>query len=64
MGDFEAGKIEIENTKKAISDFANVSTSGNRKKETFLEDKIVQNKHVPTAWDNGKTIRNDNSSCY
>ena len=62
MGDFEAGKIE--NTKKAVSDFANVSTSGNRKKETFLEDKIVQNNRVPTAWNNDKTISNDNSSCY
>ena len=62
MGDFEAGKIE--NTKKYISDFANVSTSGNRKKEAFLEDKIVQNNRVPTAWNNDKTIRNDNSSCY
>jgi len=57
--------LERENTKKVISYFATICSSGKRKEgEASLEDKIVQTNPVLEAWGNAKTVRNDNSSRF
>ena len=62
-GESGAGKTEI--TKKVISYFATICSSGKRKEgEASLEDKIVQTNPVLEAWGNAKTVRNDNSSRF
>ena len=59
----ESGAGKTENTKKVISYFATICSSGKRKEgEASLEDKIVQTNPVLEAWGNAKTVRNDNSS--
>merc|ERR1712117_369509 len=61
----ESGAGKTENTKKVISYFATVCSSGKRKEgEASLEDKIVQTNPVLEAWGNAKTVRNDNSSRF
>merc|ERR1740121_1680168 len=61
----ESGAGKTENTKKVISYFATICSSGKRKEgEASLEDKIVQTNPVLEAWGNAKTIRNDNSSRF
>merc|ERR550539_689712 len=61
----ESGAGKTENTKKAISYFATICSSGKRKEgEASLEDKIVQTNPVLEAWGNAKTVRNDNSSRF
>merc|ERR1719187_2285366 len=61
----ESGAGKTENTKKVISYFATISSSGKRKEgEASLEDKIVQTNPVLEAWGNAKTVRNDNSSRF
>ena len=61
----ESGAGKTENTKKVISYFATICSSGKRKEgEASLEDKIVQTNPVLEAWGNAKTVRNDNSSRY
>merc|ERR1719167_407810 len=58
-------ELETENTKKVISYFATICSSGKRKEgEASLEDKIVQTNPVLEAWGNAKTVRNDNSSRF
>ena len=59
----ESGAGKTENTKKVISYFATICSSGKRKEgEASLEDKIVQTNPVLEAFGNAKTVRNDNSS--
>merc|ERR1712079_270905 len=61
----ESGAGKTENTKKVISYFATICSSGKRKEgEASLEDKIVQTNPVLEAWSNAKTVRNDNSSRF
>merc|ERR1719370_2101304 len=61
----ESGAGKTENTKKVISYFATICSSGKRKAgEASLEDKIVQTNPVLEAWGNAKTVRNDNSSRF
>merc|ERR1719464_534541 len=61
----ESGAGKTENTKKVISYFATVCSSGKRKEgEASLEDKIVATNPVLEAWGNAKTVRNDNSSRF
>merc|ERR1712212_429558 len=61
----ESGAGKTENTKKVISYFATICSSGKRKEgEASLEDKIVQTNPVLEAWGNAKTGRNDNSSRF
>merc|ERR1711899_472349 len=61
----ESGAGKTENTKKVISYFATICSSGKRKEgEASLEDKIVQTIPVLEAWGNAKTVRNDNSSRF
>merc|ERR1719278_555771 len=61
----ESGAGKTENTKKVISSFATICSSGKRKEgEASLEDKIVQTNPVLEAWGNAKTVRNDNSSRF
>merc|ERR1740136_104667 len=61
----ESGAGKTENTKKVISYFATICSSGKRKEgEAGLEDKIVQTNPVLEAWGNAKTVRNDNSSRF
>merc|ERR1719173_135920 len=61
----ESGAGKTENTKKVISYFATICSSGKRKEgEASLEDKIVQTNPVLEAWGNTKTVRNDNSSRF
>merc|ERR1712147_265101 len=61
----ESGAGKTENTKKVISYFATICSSGKRKEgEASLEDKIVQTNPVLEAWGNAKTSRNDNSSRF
>ena len=61
----ESGAGKTENTKKVISYFATICSSGKRKEgEASLEDKIVQTNPVLEAWGNAKTVRNDNSSRF
>merc|ERR1712156_681630 len=62
-GESGAGKTEI--TKKVISYFATICSSGKRKEgEASLEEKIVATNPVLEAWGNAKTVRNDNSSRF
>ena len=57
----ESGAGKTENTKKVISYFATICSSGKRKEgEASLEDKIVQTNPVPEAWGNA----NNNSSRF
>merc|ERR1712102_96409 len=61
----ESGAGKTENTKKVISYFATICSSGKRKEgEASLEDKIVQTNPVLEAWGNAKTVRNDTSSRF
>merc|ERR1719510_568385 len=61
----ESGAGKTENTKKVISYFATVCSSGKRKEgEASLEEKIVATNPVLEAWGNAKTVRNDNSSRF
>merc|ERR1711863_104922 len=61
----ESGTGKTENTKKVISYFATICSSGKRKEgEASLEEKIVQTNPVLEAWGNAKTVRNDNSSRF
>merc|ERR1719209_1661145 len=61
----ESGAGKTENTKKVISYFATICSSGKRKEgEASLEDKIIQTNPVLEAWGNAKTVRNDNSSRF
>merc|ERR1719347_15148 len=61
----ESGAGKTENTKKVISYFATICSSGKRKEgEASLEDKIVNTNPVLEAWGNAKTVRNDNSSRF
>ena len=61
----ESGAGKTENTKKVISYFASVGSSGKKKDgQASLEDKIVQTNPVLEAWGNAKTVRNDNSSRF
>merc|ERR1711892_1212689 len=61
----ESGAGKNENTKKVISYFATICSSGKRKEgEASLEDKIVNTNPVLKAWGNAKTVRNDNSSRF
>merc|ERR1711962_1032062 len=61
----ESGAGKTENTKKVISYFATICSSGKRKEgEASLEDKIVQTNPVLEAWGNAKNVRNDNSSRF
>jgi len=61
----ESGAGKTENTKKVISYFATICSSGKRKEgEASLEDKIVQTNPPLEAWGNAKTVRNDNSSRF
>merc|ERR1712142_1163562 len=61
----ESGAGKTENTKKVISYFATICSSGKRKEgEASLEDKIVSTNPVLEAFGNAKTTRNDNSSRF
>merc|ERR1719189_1092873 len=61
----ESGAGKTENTKKVISYFATICSSGKRKEgEASLEEKIVATNPVLEAWGNAKTVRNDNSSRF
>merc|ERR1712165_672039 len=61
----ESGAGKTENTKKVISYFATVCSSGKKKEgEPGLEEKIVATNPVLEAWGNAKTVRNDNSSRF
>jgi len=61
----ESGAGKTENTKKVISYFATICSSGKKKEgEVSLEDKIVATNPVLEAWGNAKTVRNDNSSRF
>merc|ERR1711990_93964 len=61
----ESGAGKTENTKKVISYYATICSSGKRAEgEASLEDKIVQTNPVLEAWGNAKTVRNDNSSRF
>merc|ERR1712223_2212645 len=61
----ESGAGKTENTKKVISYFATICSSGKRKEgEASLEDKIVATNPVLEAWGSAKTVRNDNSSRF
>merc|ERR1719355_323034 len=61
----ESGAGKTENTKKVISYFATICSSGKRREgEASLEDKIVGTNPVMEAWGNAKTVRNDNSSRF
>merc|ERR1719278_1558513 len=61
----ESGAGKTENTKKVISYFATICSSGKRKEgEASLEDKIVQTNPVLEAWGNAKTVRNDNTARF
>merc|ERR1711937_575115 len=61
----ESGAGKTENTKKVISYFATICSSGKKEEgEASLEDKIVQTNPVLEAWGNAKTVRNDNSSRF
>merc|ERR1712180_444122 len=61
----ESGAGKTENTKKVISYYATICSSGKKKEgEASLEDKIVQTNPVLEAWGNAKTVRNDNSSRF
>merc|ERR1712117_936845 len=59
----ESGAGKTENTKKVISYFATVCSSGKRKEgEASLEDKIVQTNPVLEAWGNAKTVSSATNS--
>merc|ERR1719391_1673146 len=59
----ESGAGKTENTKKVISYYATICSSGKRAEgEVSLEDKLVQTNPVLETWGNAKTVRNDNSS--
>merc|ERR1719402_634409 len=61
----ESGAGKTENTKKVISYFATICSSGKRKEgEASLEDKTVQTNPVLEAWGNAKTVRSGNSSRF
>merc|ERR1712079_107053 len=61
----ESGAGKTENTKKVVSYFATICSSGKRKEgEASLEEKIVATNPVLEAWGNAKTVRNDNSSRF
>ena len=61
----ESGAGKTENTKKVISYYATICSSGKRKEgEKSLEDKIVSTNPVLEAWGNAKTVRNNNSSRF
>merc|ERR1711953_1612252 len=61
----ESGAGKTENTKKVISYFATICSSGKREEgEASLEEKIVATNPVLEAWGNAKTVRNDNSSRF
>merc|ERR1712020_484320 len=61
----ESGAGKTENTKKVISYFATICSSGKRKEgEASLEDKIVATNPVLESYGNAKTARNDNSSRF
>merc|ERR1711892_840080 len=61
----ESGAGKTENTKKVISYFATICSSGKRKEgEASLEDKIVNTNPVLEAWGNAKAVRTDNSSRF
>ena len=58
----ESGAGKTENTKKVISYFATICSSGKRKEgEASLEDKIVQTNPVLEAWGNAKTVLESSS---
>merc|ERR1712142_1021097 len=61
----ESGAGKTENTKKVISYFATICSSGKKKEgEASLEDKIVATNPVLEAYGNAKTVRNNNSSRF
>merc|ERR1719361_1635458 len=61
----ESGAGKTENTKKVISYFATICSSGKRKEgEPGLEDQVVQTNPILEAFGNAKTVRNDNSSRF
>ncbi len=62
----ESGAGKTENTKKVITYFAFVGSSGKKddKKKASLEDQVVQTNPVMEAYGNAKTVRNDNSSRF
>ncbi len=69
----ESGAGKTENTKKVITYFAFVGSSGPKKgaaggddakKKASLEDQVVQTNPVMEAYGNAKTVRNDNSSRF
>merc|ERR1711892_890301 len=61
----ESGAGKTENTKKVISYFATICSSGKRKEgEASLEDKIVQTNPVLEAWGNAKAVRTESSSRF
>ena len=66
----ESGAGKTENTKKVITYFAFVGSTGGSskakdgKKKASLEDQVVQTNPVMEAYGNAKTVRNDNSSRF
>merc|ERR1719325_76665 len=69
----ESGAGKTENTKKVITYFAILGTSGDQKKKkdepegekkANLEDRIVNTNPILESYGNAKTIRNDNSSRF
>eukprot|EP00094_Tigriopus_californicus_P010960 TCALIF_10574-PA protein Name:"Similar to Mhc Myosin heavy chain, muscle (Drosophila melanogaster)" AED:0.06 eAED:0.07 QI:131/0.8/0.63/1/0.8/0.72/11/394/1898 len=66
----ESGAGKTENTKKVITYFAFVGSTGTAKadksgkKKASLEDQVVQTNPVMEAYGNAKTVRNDNSSRF
>ena len=61
----ESGAGKTENTKKVITYFAFVGSTGAKGgKKVSLEDQVVQTNPVMEAFGNAKTIRNDNSSRF
>jgi len=62
----ESGAGKTENTKKVITYFAFVGSTGKKgdSKKASLEDQVVQTNPVMEAFGNAKTVRNDNSSRF
>ncbi|XP_069950100.1 myosin heavy chain, muscle-like [Cherax quadricarinatus] len=63
----ESGAGKTENTKMALSYFANIGANTKKneeKKKQNLEDQIIQTNPVLEAFGNAKTTRNDNSSRF